>query len=137
MSEAADAVKSPVTAKLGFMKFVVADLPAMLDFYGRALGLVVAQTIEADHFVEKILRRPGETSGFSLILFHYKDGRTVTVGNGHGPLGLYVRDVDAAYAHAIAQGARPQTEPYDTAAMRVAFVQDPEGRELELISMKA
>jgi lactoylglutathione lyase len=126
---------STVTAKLGFMKFVVADMQGMLDFYGRALGLVVAQTIEADHFVEKILRRPGETAGFSLILFHYKDGRAVTVGNGHGPLGLYVRDVDAAYAHAISQGAKAQTEPYDTGAMRVAFVQDPEGRELELISM--
>lgn len=137
MSETAtpSPVTSPITGKLGFMKFVVADLPAMIDFYGQALGLTVAQTIETDRFVEKILRRPGETSGFSLILFHYTDGRAIQVGNGHGPLGLYVRDVDAAYAHAIAQGARPQTEPYDTGAMRVAFVLDPEGRELELISM--
>lgn len=136
MSETTTAAPT-VTAKLGFMKFVVADLPAVLDFYGRAFGLVPVQTIEQDHFVEKILRRPGETSGFSLILFHYKDGRKIQVGNGHGPLGLYVRDVEVAYAHAIAQGAKAQTEPYDTGAMRVAFVQDPEGRELELISMKA
>ena len=124
------------SAKLGFMKFVVADLPAMIDFYGRTLGLTVAQTIENERMTEKVLRRAGETSGFSLILFNYKDGRAITVGNGHGPLGLYVRDVDAAYAHAVAQGATAQAEPYDAGAMRVAFVLDPEGRELELISMR-
>lgn len=139
VSETSDAPRiraaAAPSAKIGFMKFVVADLPAMVDFYDRALGLTVAQTIENERMTEKVLRRPGETAGFSLILFNYKDGRAIQVGNGHGPLGLYVRDVDAAYAHAIAQGAKAQTEPYDTGAMRVAFVLDPEGRELELISM--
>lgn len=128
-------VQTAPSAKFGFMKFVVGDLPAMVDFYGRVLGLSVAQTIENERMTEKVMRRASDAAGFSLILFNYKDGRTVTVGNGHGPLGLYVRDVDAAYAHAVGQGATPQTPPYDTGAMRVAFVLDPEGRELELISM--
>ena len=45
-------------------------------------------------------------------------------------------DVDVAYAHAVKEGATAHREPYDAGAMRVGFVLDPEGRELELISMR-
>jgi lactoylglutathione lyase len=127
---------APPSARFGFMKFVVRDLDGMRSFYERAFGLVVAQTIDLPDATELILRRPGEETGFSLILYGNKDGREISVGTGHGPLGLFVRDVDAAYAHAVSQGASPHREPWDTEAMRVGFVLDPEGRELELISMR-
>jgi lactoylglutathione lyase len=140
MSDTANAPAPQTTTapsvRFGFMKFVVRDLPAMRSFYERALGLVVAQTIDLPDIVELVMRRPGEEAGFSLILYWNKDGRDVAMGSGHGPLGLYVRDVDAAFAHAVAHGAAPHREPWDTEAMRVAFVLDPEGRELELISMR-
>jgi lactoylglutathione lyase len=123
------------SARFGFMKFVVRDLDAMRSFYERAFGLAVSQTIDLPDIMELVLRRPGEETGFSLILYWNKGGGEVSVGTGHGPLGLFVRDVDAAYAHAVSQGATPHREPWDTGAMRVAFVLDPEGRELELISM--
>jgi predicted enzyme related to lactoylglutathione lyase len=128
--------QAPPSARFGFMKFVVRDLDAMRSFYERAFGLVVAQTIDLPDIMELVLRRPGEETGFSLILYWNKAGGDVSVGTGHGPLGLFVRDVDAAYAHAVSQGATPHREPWDTEAMRVAFVLDPEGRELELISMR-
>jgi predicted enzyme related to lactoylglutathione lyase len=108
----------------------------MRSFYERAFGLVVAQTIDLPDIMELVMRRPGEETGFSLILYWNKAGGDVSVGAAHGPLGLFVRDVDAAYAHAVSQGATPDREPRDTEAMRVAFVLDPEGRELELISMR-
>ena len=130
------ATAPPSAPRFGFMKFVVRDLDAMRSFYERAFGLVVAQTIDLPDIMELVMRRPGEETGFSLILYWNKDGRDVAVGTGHGPLGLFVRDVDAAYAHAVSQGATPHREPWDTEAMRVAFVLDPEGRELELISMR-
>ncbi|HEX3364894.1 VOC family protein [Phenylobacterium sp.] len=140
MSDTATAPAPQVTtapsARFGFMKFVVRDLDAMRSFYERAFGLVVSQTIDLPDIMELVLRRPGEETGFSLILYWNKGGREVSVGTGHGPLGLFVRDVDAAYAHAVSQGATPHREPWDAGAMRVAFVLDPEGRELELISMK-
>lgn len=139
MSDTAAAPATQATtapsARFGFMKFVVRDLDAMRSFYERAFGLVVSQTIDLPDIMELVLRRPGEETGFSLILYWNKDGREVSVGTGHGPLGLFVRDVDAAYAHAVSRGATPHREPWDTGAMRVAFVLDPEGRELELISM--
>ena len=127
---------APISVRMGFVKFVVRDLPAMRSFYERAFGLAVAQTIELPEIVELVMRRPGDETGFSLILYWNRDGREVAVGSAHGPLGLYVRDVDAAFAHAVKEGAAPHREPWDAAAMRVAFVLDPEGRELELISMR-
>jgi predicted enzyme related to lactoylglutathione lyase len=144
MSETANAPAPQITpqttgapsVRFGFMKFVVRDLAVMRSFYERALGLVVAQTIDLPDIVELVMRRPGEETGFSLILYWNKDGRDVAVGTGHGPLGLYVRDVDAAFAHAVKEGATPHREPWDATGMRVAFVLDPEGRELELISMQ-
>jgi predicted enzyme related to lactoylglutathione lyase len=124
------------SVRFGFVKFVVGDLEAMRSFYERAFGLVVAQTVDLPDIVELILRRPGEEAGFSLILYWPKAGGEVSVGSAHGPIGLYVRDVDAAYAHAVAQGATPHREPWDATGMRVAFVLDPEGREIELVSMR-
>ena len=56
--------------------------------------------------------------------------------NVHGPLGLYVRDVDAAYAHAVACGATGDRAPFDIGDMRIAFVSDPEGHQLEFLSMR-
>ena len=138
MSETAaapTAKTSPPSARFGFVKFVVQDLAAMRSFYERAFGLAVSQTIDLPDITELVMRRPGEETGFSLILYWNKDGRETAVGTAHGPLGLFVRDVDAAYAHAVSQGATAHREPWDTGAMRVGFVLDPEGRELELISM--
>jgi predicted enzyme related to lactoylglutathione lyase len=126
---------APPSARFGFVKFVVQDLDAMRSFYERAFGLAVSQTIDLPDIMELVMRRPGEDTGFSLILFWNKDGRETAVGTAHGPLGLFVRDVDAAFAHAVKEGATAHREPWDTGAMRVAFVLDPEGRELELISM--
>jgi len=123
------------SVRFGFVKFVVADLVALRGFYERAFGLAVAQTIDLPDATELVMRRAGEEAGFSLILYGYKDGRAVSVGTAHGPLGLYVRDVDAAYAYAVREGAAPHREPWDATGMRVAFVLDPEGREIELISM--
>jgi predicted enzyme related to lactoylglutathione lyase len=145
MSETVAAPAPQTTAapsvRFGFVKFVVKDLDAMRRFYERAFGLAVAQTIDLPDIVELVMRKPGDDAGFALILYWPKaDGPKTdqewAVGSAHGPLGLYVRDVDAAYAHAVAQGAAPHREPWDTPGMRVAFVLDPEGREIELISMR-
>jgi predicted enzyme related to lactoylglutathione lyase len=137
---AAAAKTAPPSARFGFVKFVVQDLDAMRGFYERAFGLTVSQTIDLPDIMELVMRRPGEDTGFSLILYWNKaplnqGSRETAVGTAHGPLGLFVRDVDAAFAHAVKEGATPHREPWDTGAMRVAFVLDPEGRELELISM--
>jgi predicted enzyme related to lactoylglutathione lyase len=133
--------KSPVqatapSATFGFVKLVVRELEPMLEFYAGVLGLVAAQTIDTPEMTEKILRKPGQETGAGLILYRHKDGREITLGNAYGPVGFYVRDVDASFAHAVAQGAAAHREPWDSGNLRVAFVLDPEGREIELVSVK-
>ncbi|MFC3070920.1 VOC family protein [Phenylobacterium soli] len=124
------------SATFAFTKLIVADLDAAVDFYARVLGLVVAQTVETADMVEKILGKAGQQGGANLILYHHKDGRRLTLGHAHGPVGFYVRDVDAAFAHAVQEGARAHREPFDAGALRVAFILDPDGHEIELVSVK-
>ena len=140
MSETATAPAAQATtapsATFAFCKVIVSDLDGAVDFYGRVLGLVVAQTIEMDDLAERIMAKPGQQGGANLILYQHKDGRSLTLGDAHGPVGFYVRDVDAAYAHALAQGAQGHREPFDAGTLRVAFILDPEGHEIELVSVK-
>jgi predicted enzyme related to lactoylglutathione lyase len=133
-SPTAEAKAPSVT--FGFVKLVVRDLAGAADFYKRALGLHVAQTMDSPVMTEHVLRKPGSDSGPMVMLYHWKDGREITVGNGHGPVGFYVRDVDAAYAYAVGQGGQPHREPFDAGTLRCAFVLDPEGHEIELISVR-
>ncbi len=123
-------------AKMIFVKLVVADLDAMVDFYQRAFGMVATRTIEMDDLKEVILQRSADDKGPSLILYFNKDCRSLTVGSAHGPIGLAVEDVDRAFAHAIVQGAAAVREPFDVPGMRVAFVADPEGHEIEMVRFK-
>lgn len=136
MSESSPAAEAAAPSmRFGLVKFVVRDLAAMTEFYERALGLEVTRTIDLPAIVEKVMNFPGDR-GFSLVLYYNKDGRDVEVGSGHGPLGLYVRDVDAAYAHVVACGGTGERRPFDIGDMRIAFVRDPEGREIEFLSMR-
>lgn len=127
--------KAP-SVTLGFIKVIVQDLETALTFYERAFGLVATQTVDTPEMTEKMLRKPGVETGPMVILYRHKDGRKIEVGNGWGPVGFYVRDVDAAFAHAVSQGAAPHREPWDSGNLRVAFVLDPEGHEIELVSVR-
>ena len=124
------------SATFAFTKLIVANLDDAVNFYARVLGLVVTQTMENADMMEKILAKVGQQGGSNLILYHRKDGRALTLGDAHGPVGFYVRDVDAAFAHAIREGAKAHREPFDAGALRVAFILDPDGHEIELVSVK-
>jgi len=120
-------------ARLSFFKVMVRDLGAATEFYSRAFGLVPAQTVETDTIAEVILGRGEGGRETSLVLCRYKDGRALRSGDLHGPMGFQVSDVDAVYAHAVAQGAVSLRPPYTFGNSRVAFVADPDGHEIELL----
>jgi lactoylglutathione lyase len=120
---------------LGFLKLVVDDLEAMATFYSEAFGFAVRDRIDMPEIEEVMLVQPGQT--FNLVLLRWKDGRALTIGNAHGPIGMTTRSVDQTFAHARASGATVEREPYDLGPMRIAFVLDPEGHEIELIEFKA
>jgi lactoylglutathione lyase len=120
--------------RLTFCKLVARDMERMVDFYTIALGFRKAEVIEADHFVETILR---SKSGMTLVIYHHKDGREVVIGNGHGPIGFMVADIDGTFAEAVAHGAIGKRPPEIFSSSRtIAFLDDPEGHEIELIQLK-
>ncbi|QNE31144.1 hypothetical protein F1C10_03740 [Sphingomonas sp. NBWT7] len=114
-----------------FVKFVVADLPAALAFYERAFGFVERNRIALRGMEEVLIGLPDDP--FTLVLYHHTDGRPLTRGELHGPLGLSTRDIQAAWDRAIAAGAVAVRPPQELPGMRIAFLDDPEGHTLELI----
>jgi catechol 2,3-dioxygenase-like lactoylglutathione lyase family enzyme len=116
---------------LGFLKFTVADLEAMEAFYQQALGMTVQKRLEFPEFTEVIL----SSGGADLALVRYKDGREVALGTANGPIGVYLKDVDGAYDRAIAAGGEARQPPASMGGIRVAFVADPEGHEIEFLRL--
>lgn len=114
---------------LGFVKFTVCDLAAMKAFYVEAFGMTVQKRLEFPGLAEIIL----SNGGADLALVRYDDGRALSLGNASGPIGVYLQDVDGAYDRAIAAGGSSRQPPVSMGGIRVAFVADPEGHEIEFL----
>ena len=125
------------SAKLGFkfafFKLIARDLERLVAFYTGAFGMEERNRIEGENFREVMLGTPGDA--FTLVLFHYTDGRAVDIGSAYGPVGFLTRDLDAALDYTTAHGATTVRGPTDAGQMRVCFVIDPEGHEIELLQL--
>jgi predicted enzyme related to lactoylglutathione lyase len=122
---------APLT--LSFLKFTVSDLPTMQAFYEKAFGMRQQKRLDNPGSTEVILTTD---KGLDLALVHYKDGRKITLGNANGPIGFYLKDVDDAYARAMAAGATSRVAPRTGPGSRVAMVSDPEGHDIELLDLQ-
>ncbi|MEO5938232.1 MAG: VOC family protein [Sphingomonas sp.] len=131
VAEAPATALSTLRFKLNFFKLIVRDLDAMQKFYADTFGFEERSRFTLPTLEEVMLALPGEQ--FTLVLYRHADGRDVEIGSGYGPVGFLTRDVDAAVAHALANGASVVAPPRDMGSMRLAFVKDPEGHEIEMI----
>jgi predicted enzyme related to lactoylglutathione lyase len=122
--------------RLAFFKLNVPEMIPALAFWREAFGFEVAQTYDEAEFLEKIMHLPGQENGPNLMLVAYKDGRDVTVGHGHGAVGLQCSDIAAAHECALAAGARKGTGIMTVGAgIKVAVLHSPEGHEIELVQL--
>ncbi len=118
-------------AKLRFFKLIVHDLTRMQSFYERAFGFVLQDRFDTPDFNEAILRQEG--TEMSLILLSFTNGRTIPDPTAHGPTGFVTEDIEAAHASAVAAGATPKGPVMEVeGGIKVAFLDDPEGHEIEL-----
>ena len=122
-------------ALLGFFKLNVPDMAAALHFWTSAFDFAVQQSFDEPDFVEHILGLPGQETGPNLLLVCYKDGRTITVGNGHGPVGFACPDIAASHAAALEHGAVALTGVFDVGPVKVAMMKSPQGHEIELVQL--
>lgn len=132
-AQGARAATDPASLRVTFLKFTVADLPAMQAFYEKAFGMTQQKRLDNPGSTEVILTGP--SPGADLALVFYKDGRKVALGTANGPIGFYLQDVDAAYAKAIAAGGVSKSAPRTGGGARVAVVADPEGHDIELLHL--
>ena len=121
--------------RLAFFKLNVPDMEAALAFWRAAFGFAVAQTFDEPDFLEHIMALPGLEAGPNLLLVSFKDGRDVTPGPGHGPVGFQVDDIDAAHERALAAGAERLTGVFQVGAVKVAMLKSPQGHEIELVQL--
>ena len=124
-------------ARFAFIKLIVRDLDRMTLFYRDCLGMVTARTIETPTVTERLLTFSKDKSDFYLILYFDKAGQSISFGNSHGPVGFYVADADQSCRRAVDLGATLLRAPFDVGRLRVAFVGDPEGHELEFLELQS
>lgn len=126
------------TAGLHHVALNVADIDRSVDFYNRAFGMSIvrrwgddpraAMLDMGDGAILEMFEKP-EAAGQQGALIH---------------IALRTEDVDAAYEHALAEGAGEQTTPRDVDVqaeepypIRIAFVKGPDGEPVELFSERS
>jgi len=126
------------TTRLAFFKLNVPEMIPALAFWRKAFGFEVTQTYDEAEFMEKIMHLPGQESGPNLMLVAYKDGRDVSVGHGHGALGLQCTDIAVSHERALAAGAVKGSGIMTVGAgIKVAVLHSPQGHEIELVQLPA
>ena len=123
------------SARLGFFKLNVPDLEQATGFWREAFGFTVTGHVDEPEFRENILTMPGQESGPNLMLVQYKDARDVTVGPGHGAVGLMCDDIDASYDRAVICGAEKVLDVFEAGGVQIAVLLSPQGHEIELIEL--
>ena len=120
-------------AAFTFVKLTVADIDAATSFFKNGFGLTHADTVDTPTFREHVMT--GRQGSTTIVLFHWKDGRSIETGNGYGPIGMISRNLDADLARAVAAGAKQKGDTITFGPARIAFVHTPEGHEIEIMQM--
>lgn len=120
-------------------KLKVSDIDGLERFYTSALGLAVTARIEEgegpSHIREVFLAVGHAPAQFALIKYVNQP----LPPPGEAIVALAVNDLDAAIAAVVAHGGSDLTGPIEVPAhnLRLAFVADPEGHQIELLHQMA
>jgi lactoylglutathione lyase len=122
----------------------VADLDRASSWYAEALGFAVELTVELPTDPVRVRMLVNE-AGVRLELFELAEARDTpawpdpvsALRRGVGHVGVVVDDLEAAFERAVGAGGRPlwQPRPSPEPHIRMAFVADPDGNLVELLSV--
>jgi len=120
--------------------FVTTDVERLSDWYGRMFGYAPHTRFETPEALTH-RRTKGEKESADVVIGEL-GGRALEIGQyrpidpprvGFSHFGIRVDDVDAAYAHAVANGADVYLEPFEAApGLRIFFINDPDGNQIEV-----
>lgn len=124
----------------GFTKAIVNDLEGMTEFYKSVFDLREVMRYEADTargpISEVILTRTGEMMVPSLAIYKFL-GRAGPIGTD-SILGFTVQDAQATLDRACRSGGHlvEAVKSMPDLGVSVAFVEDPEGRLVEIVQLQ-
>ncbi|MCV6603966.1 MAG: lactoylglutathione lyase [Porticoccaceae bacterium] len=118
----------------------VGDLEESIAFYSDILGMTLLrrQDYPEGRFTLAFLGYGPETENTALELTHNWDTDSYQKGNGFGHLAIAVADVYAACEQIRSKGGRVVREagPMKHGTTVLAFVEDPDGYQIELLCEK-
>jgi len=123
----------------------VADLAAQAAWYQAALGLRVELTLRVDPVGLDIVMLISDSDGYRLELLYRPGGApgpqassppAAVLTHGYGHFALDVPDLAGSYRRLLGHGAAPVLAPGPSpeAGVSMAWVADPEGNLIELLS---
>lgn len=119
----------------------VGDLQASIAFYTEILGMkLLRQKDYPDgRFTNAFIGYGDENSNSAIELTHNWDTSRYDLGNGFGHLAIEVDDVYAAAEKIRATGGKILREagPMNAGTTIIAFVEDPDGYQIELLAPKS
>jgi len=127
-------------AQLAYVIAYVPDVNEAAEFYKKAFGLQIRPQNKSHSWIEM------ETGATTLAFTPLKQRETQLIGGVDSASGgnntidicLDFPDVEAAYKHAISQGAKPVAEPEDKVwKQKVSYVKDIYGNIVRLGSFVA
>jgi lactoylglutathione lyase len=134
-----------IEARLDHAGLAVRDLPGAAQWYCDALGYRREMDLRVDPIDLDIVMLIHRTHGDRLELLHRPgsapglraaDPAEAALSESFGHVAFDVADLDAAFDRVVGLGARPVLTPRPSPepGVRMAFVTDPEGNLLELLS---
>lgn len=118
----------------------VTDLDRSLRFYTEVMGMRLLRRMDfpEGRFTLAFLGYQDEAEGASLELTHNWDAGSYTLGDGYGHLAVEVDDVDQAVEEIRGRGGIISREPavMGGGSTVLAFVEDPDGYQLELLNRR-
>ena len=125
----------PTTLRIRHTMLRVADLDRSLAFYTGRLGMHVMRLRDNPHERAAYIGYGDEKTDHALELIQERN-RTdpIGIGNGFGHIALAVPDIAAMCERLKREGVTFAQDlmPAPSGALRIAFIRDPDGYEIEL-----
>lgn len=119
----------------------VADLERSIDFYTTVLGMTLLRQKDYPEgkFTLAFIGYGNEKENTVLELTHNWDTKAYNIGDGFGHIAIEVDDVYQATDKIRTKGGKIIREagPMNAGTTIIAFVEDPDGYQIELIGVKA
>ncbi len=130
-------IEEKMKAKLSYTGIRVKDLEKSVEFYTKVLGMKETGRSKIEETGGEAVSLVSEEGGHPLELNYYEKGSKFdteyTVGEGLDHLAFQVEDLDGALAEAKKAGY-PSFLDIKTASSRWAYIHDPNGIYIELLS---